>query len=540
MLNVMQNVVTEWVFTSVKEHADPFNEIRVQALVTSPDGKERIVPGFWAGGQTWKIRYSSAQIGIHRYRTACTDQGDRNLHGQEGTIAIVPYAGDNPLYRHGSPRAASGRQYLEHADGKPFFWLGDTWWMALTNRLKWPADVKWLAQDRVDKGFTVIQVVMGLYPDMGPFDPRGANEGGQAWEPGFARINPAFFDAADPKIEWMVESGLLPCLVACWGYYLDFAGQDVIRKQWEYLIARYGAYPVAWCLAGEADMPYYQSDSFKNPELKKSYQARLRQEWTAIAAYVRETDPYGRLLTIHPTEYGRNMVEDASILDLDMLQTGHGGYHSLEPTVKMVRDSVAREPRMPVINSEVNYEGIGGSSLQDVQRYVFWSCMLNGACGHTYGANGIWQVNSEELPYGASPTGVAWGHTSWKDAARLPGSGQVGLGKKLLSRYEWWSFQPHPEWLPAELAEAPVFARPHASGIPGQIRVIYAPFHLAGGLEVQAIEADVPYRVFFFDPSTGEEHDMGRVVPSEEGKWRCSQTRVFQDWVIVLERRCGD
>ena len=49
---------------------------------------------------------------------------------------------------------------------------------------------------------------------------------------------------------------------------------------------------------------------------------------------------------------------------------------------------------MPVIDGEVCYEGIGEACRQEVQRLMFWACVLNGACGHTYGANGIWQVNT--------------------------------------------------------------------------------------------------------------------------------------------------
>ena len=35
---------------------------------------------------------------------------------------------------------------------------------------------------------------------------------------------------------------------------------------------------------------------------------------------------------------------------------------------------------------------------------MFWLCMMNGAAGHTYGANGIWQCNRKGQPHGASPT----------------------------------------------------------------------------------------------------------------------------------------
>ena len=47
-----------------------------------------------------------------------------------------------------------------------------------------------LTADRVSKGFTVVQIIAGLYPDMPAFDPRGANEAGFPWEADYARITP--------------------------------------------------------------------------------------------------------------------------------------------------------------------------------------------------------------------------------------------------------------------------------------------------------------------------------------------------------------
>jgi hypothetical protein len=41
----------------------------------------------------------------------------------------------NPFYTHGPIRVAASHRHFEHADGTPFFWLGDTWWMGLTERL---------------------------------------------------------------------------------------------------------------------------------------------------------------------------------------------------------------------------------------------------------------------------------------------------------------------------------------------------------------------------------------------------------------------
>jgi len=54
----------------------------------------------------------------------------------------------------------------------------------------------------------------------------------------------------------------------------------------------------------------------------------------------------------------RDSVEDPSLLDFDMLQTGHGDRSSLPNTVNRVVESLQRERKMPVLVGEVCYEGI--------------------------------------------------------------------------------------------------------------------------------------------------------------------------------------
>ncbi|MFQ6095962.1 MAG: DUF4038 domain-containing protein, partial [Candidatus Bathyarchaeia archaeon] len=199
-----QNCMAEWLLPSKKEYSDPFNQVELSAVFTDPEDEEKVVPAFWAGGNFWGIRYASHKVGRHHFRTVCSDKSNLDLHGQEGVLEVIPYKGDNPLFKHGPLRVSQDLRYLEHVDGTPFFWLGDTWWMGLTKRLPWPEGFKTLAADRVEKGFTVVQIVAGLYPDMPPFDPRGANEAGFPWEENYARINPAYFDMADRRFDWLV------------------------------------------------------------------------------------------------------------------------------------------------------------------------------------------------------------------------------------------------------------------------------------------------------------------------------------------------
>lgn len=532
MYYAIQNCMTEWSFTSGKAYSDPFNEVTLNVIFTDPSGDEHLTPAFWVGEQTWRVRYASPKMGTHHWRSICSDISNAGLHRQEGVLEVTPYEGDNPLLHHGPLRVSANRRYLEHLDGTPFFWLGDTWWMGLCHRLRWPGDFHTLTTDRVQKGFSVIQIVAGIYPDMPAFDERGANEAGFPWEENFTRINPAYFDMADLHIHHLVQKGLMPCIVGCWGYYLVWMGVEKMKQHWRYLVARYGAYPVVWCLAGEGTMPYYLS---KEREKDREFQ---KKGWTELAAHLREVDPYHHPITIHPTSpnCARNMVDDPSLLDIDMLQTGHSDRDSIPNTVRLVSEAYIRTPTIPVINGEVCYEGIGEACRQEVQRFMFWVCMLSGASGHTYGANGIWQVNTKEAPYGPSPHGMSWGDTPWEEAYQLPGSRQLGLGKRLLERYEWWRFEPHPEWVEPH-ANKENYHAPYSGGIPSQVRVVFLPSGV-WGITVKGIEADINYRAFLFNPATGQEQEIGAVESDDQGNWRPSLSRppIYQDWVLVLKR----
>jgi hypothetical protein len=438
------NVPVELTFTARGAYADPFNQLTFDALCTDPAGTVRRVPAFWAGGQTWKVRYASPLAGTHTFRTECSATGDTGLHARTGRVTITPYRGKNPLYAHGPVQVAANQRHFEHADGTPFFWLGDTWWMGLCHRLSWPQGFKQLTANRVQKGFNVVQIIAGLYPDMHAFDPRGANEAGFPWEEGYAHIRPEYFDAADRKLAHLVAQGITPCIVGAWGYFINWMTEDQLKAHWRYLIARYGAWPVLWCTAGEANLPWYLAKNF--PEDDRT----MVTAWTRLIRYVRETDPFHRPVTIHPTAINRytarNATDDESLLDFDLLQCYHAQNEAVTVTVKAIRETYAATPRMPVLNGEPCYEMLGGTITAPWPRRAFWSCVLNGAAGHTYGGNGIWQCNQPGIPHGASPHGGNYGNTPWQEAMHYSGSAQCALGKKFLTRFDWPRFEPHPEW----------------------------------------------------------------------------------------------
>ena len=475
--------VFEASFETARRYANPFIDVEVNVVFTRGEGRW-VVPAFWAGGNTWKARFAPPAAGAYRYRVEATDRMNADLNGKERTLLVEDYRGDNSLLRHGFLRVSADRRHLEHADGTPFFWLGDTWWKCLCKRLPFEG-FRELTADRKAKGFSVVQIVCGVYPDEGLFEDRWENEGGKPYTTrDFTVVNPKYFEYADRRIRHLVDAGIAPAIVGGWGRGdcdgMAMAGLAGIKRHWRNLVARYGALPTAWIIGGESGGP----------------------QWTEVARYVQALDPYGRPLTMHPAESGRLSVTDETVVTFDMLQTGHGDMETARGAIPKLIAAYNRMPPMPAMIGEFCYEGHMQAAHDDAERYVFWGSMLSGGAGLTYGAAGVWHASVDGDP----GLNRVYDPTTWREGKDLPGSAQLGFGKKLLERYPWASFQPHPEW-----AETGSFA----AGIPGQVRFIYQPrrgvYNWAGTV-VKRIERNVPYHACYFDPVRGRKHDAGAFV----------------------------
>jgi hypothetical protein len=513
------NQVREIPLVSSETYANPFLEVELDAIVTRPDGRKLRVPAFWAGGKDWKFRYSSELTGTHSWKTECKDTANNGLHGISGTIEVVAGTSDNPLHKHGPIRVSAGMRHFEHADGTPFLWLADTWWKNLCKRMTWEGFQE-LTADRKAKGFSVVQIVCGPYPDENFFSPSWENEGGQPYlSDDMSVIHPKYFDFADRRLKHLADHAMVPAIVGAWGRgdcnSMEKFGAANIKRHWRYLIARYGAYPVIWILAGEI------------PEETKAGKG----PWAEVATYLRSIDPYQRPLTCH-TGHGRKLAkDDIAVIDFDMVGGNHDERLAVAPeTVAIVSSAYATQPPMPVLVGETCYEGHMQQGFGDVQRRIFWQSMLSGAAGHTYGTAGVWHagVDGDHGNWGAwNRQPYDW--TTWKEGMNYPGSTQLGIAKRLLESYPWQKFEPHPEWAPGC----------YAAGIPGGTRIIYRPrkgIYDWNGFTVNELVPGQEYKVFFFDPATGRRFDQGMVNPTSTS-WKTPNVPSPQDWVLVMEVR---
>jgi uncharacterized protein DUF4038 len=529
----------------------------VNLVVRAPNGRERRIPAFVSRG-AWRARYSSEQLGTHRYHAETSD--GVVLSHPEGTIDIVESNSSAHLRSHGPVRVASDRRHLEHADGTPFLWLADTWWYGFTERLS-ITEFRSFAAQRAEQGFSVVQIVAGLYPETTPFQPEARSASGWVWHEDLSGPNSAWFDEADERVHALLEHDLVPCIVGSWGHFLGFMSVEQMLRHWRELIARWGAYPVVWCLAGEPSFPWgfwddetlrtlaaqptIEDTRVKMKTLHREMVSEQLRRVNDVARGVRELEPFGRPITIHsvPDVQPWENLDDDSLVDIWFLQTGHQGQTTLEPSVNAIHDALAREPSKPVINGEPSYEGIAGSSWQDMQRFFFWSHLLSGTAGHSYGAHGVWGFNTPEYPgFGSGLAPV------WQEAADLPGAAQVGLGRRLLLELPWHRFEPHPDWV---VPHQHVGDRllPYAAGLEDGLRVFYFPgiALVRNSFSVMALQLHAlgkkRWHAQLISPRTGVTADEFAIEPEADGtaRLRCgyrggSGLPSWEDWLLILRQ----
>jgi hypothetical protein len=505
MLSVHLYGVCELELTSSGSHADPTWDVNLLATFVAPSGRKTTVRGFWDGGATWRVRFSPDEVGEWSWNTSCEDAGLCST----GALACVPYEGENPLYVHGPLRVAERKTDLEHADGTPFFWLGDTAWNGVIRG----DDANWdrFLRTRREQQFNVVQFVCCQWRGdaVDEFGEAGCTE-----EPPI-QINPAFFQRLDHRVARINEEGLLGAPVALWALLESDIGRklpekDAIRLA-SYIVARYDAYQVAWLLGGDGH-----------------YQNMGVDRWKNIGRAVFETG-HDRLVTLHPC--GLNWVgeefRNEEWYDFIGYQSGHVDQESaLAWTANgPMAENWDAEPRKPIINLEPNYEWAKGYTHKTlfidyhVRRGAYWSLLAAPVAGLTYGHDSIWNWNLE--------TGPSEGHGNWSNRVVWPwytgletsGTCSMTVMRGIMERLPWTALTPAPE-LVTEQSDDPKAFVAAARTDDGTV-VIYTP--VGGALAVDAAALPKPIRLV--DPRTG-------AVAEELAELACP---TGTDWLIV----CG-
>lgn len=318
--------VFEVTLTTAQSHSNPYTDVEISATFQGPSSS-MTVSGFWDGSQAYKIRFAPTEVGT--WTLVSVQSTDSDLDGKfEGTQfnATVPTPveiSQNEVLRHGFVRVSSSNpHHFEHADGMPFFVIGDAIWRGWNFDRYASGRFQQLMDDRVARGMTVqANADIGAHGNFAP------NEGGWPFSSdqtasgssvdGMTNLlNPEYFQAMDLRVAYMTRKGIIPLILMGdpdGGLTKDSVWLDRFQR---YLAARYAAYNVFWTGAKEFE------------EWKTGYVEAAR----AIGNALEQWDPYGHPTSIHSANKTTNDgINSDTWLDYHSWQVGVATGWSVAP-----------------------------------------------------------------------------------------------------------------------------------------------------------------------------------------------------------------
>jgi hypothetical protein len=332
---------------------------------------------------------------------------------------------------NGKLKVTDNHRFLQHENGTPFFWLGDTGWLASSRLTRDGMD--YYFKSCKNAGFNVVQV--SVLHDIPFYNVYGKPALPYGFDFRKVGVSPeyGYWDHLDYMVESAAKQGIYIAIVCVWGGPVNagkMSEQDA-AKYGTFLANRYKDKPnIIWVIGGDT-----RGD-------KKT------EVWQALAHSIRTVDG-NHLMTYHPR--GRTCsaewFHNEAWLDFDMFQSGHRRYgqtsgdgeKTIEPennedNWRFVEKVYTLPNPKPVLDGEPSYEDIPAGlhdgneprwQPQDVRRYAYWS-VFAGSFGHTYGHNSIMQM----LTPGVTPSYFT--EKPWYDALKDPGYNQMQYLKNLM------------------------------------------------------------------------------------------------------------
>lgn len=429
---------------------------------------------------------------------------------------------------------SDNHRFLQKSDGSPFFYLGDTAW-ELFHRLD-KDEAEFYLQDRVGKGFNVIQAVLisefngvetpnvyGRLPitDHDPSRPAVIDGEYDYW------------DHVDCVVAKANSLGLTMAILPTWGSYWGDTNKKIFNEKnaetyGQFLGNRYKDADIIWVLGGD-----------RRPETEEQ-----KQIIRAMARGLKKGDGGCHLITFHACGWhgSAQFFNGEDWLDFNMRQNGHS------PEYRGYSNTLAdynRYPDLPVIDGEPLYEDHpidfkpderGHSIAADVRRALYWD-LFNGACGHTYGHHSVWQMYNPEKGYPQNRPLL-----SWRQALNQPGACQVHHARNLMLSRPYFSRIPatdevlgkgeYPSSMPGEGLYRFVATR----DVDSTYIMVYAPVDREFTVNTGLINDD-KIKVWWFNPRTGKSQRASVINNTGTARFSSPANGEYEDWILVLDSK---
>jgi len=448
-------------------------------------------------------------------------------------------------------QVTSNGRFLQTADGRPFFWLGDTAW-ELFHRLSREEALTYL-DNRAAKGFNVIQAVV-LYeleafesPNAyGDFPLIGEDISQINITPGNDARIAAAYDYWD-HVEWIIqqaaERNLCIGLLPCWGEYVTprFRERTIktIQQGYDYgwfIGERYRHLNnhIIWILGGDR-LPDERENGV---EIWRAMAEGITDAVNGEQNFNQQADYQKTFMTYHCYRSSSVWFHQDAWIDMHTWGSYHEKHDNERAFFEPAVDWNLPEPK-PTLNSEPAYELLpinydwknvshGRFDDFDVRQIAYWS-VFAGACGHTYGCHPVWQMYKKENPH---PPLTDTAGKEWHQALDEPGAHQMTWLKKLmLSR-------PFFERIPDQtiLLENPHDPTGHLQACRGSdYLMIYIPTGKPVQINTGKLTA-TQLAVWWYNPRTGEAQSAGKMANKASMTFDPpGETSRGNDWVLVID-----
>ena len=329
-----------------QQHQNPYVSVQLKAEFRSPDGgRTKVLPGFWDGGNTFRLRFSPDYEGRWDFRIISNlPSVDRKIFSFQAS----------PVRTKGFIEVFNTRFFRYTTPNTGHYWLGDTMYSFAT--IPWET-FKSLVDIRAEQNFNHIRGLVLGWDDTAKSvlaDPD--------------RPVVEHFREVDRRVDYMTQKGFTYDLIMG-GDQNQLAELLPRRRQREryvrYLVARYAAYNMTW--QGVQEFEEYENGRELLKELNK---------------YVADMDPYKHPRSTHATATSSVLVED-----------GWMNYVVQQSSAPSLAALDYERHAMPIVNAEFGYEdsGAGKSHPHHVDAEEFrkrlWRAAMRGQYP-TYGNTG--------------------------------------------------------------------------------------------------------------------------------------------------------
>lgn len=421
--------------------------------------------------------------------------------------------------------APDGRSFVD-ANGRPFYYLADTAWNALSRMTNEAFET--LASARRERGFTALQMsVLDFQPSAKnayghkPFTATGAID-----QPLVEPDNQDYWGTIDRSLDVCERLGLVVCLVPSWyGGWGDawrgYLTPDKAAAYSSFLAERFGGRSNLWWLLGGDNAPTNEGNDVQG--VPGDLDRGPRVEHTIVMGRVLADESAVKPLMSYHTSRTETVEDNFGAEPWYQISAAYSG---ADP-IPFVTAEYERQTVRPVVLWEAYYDERTRDPILDRRalRAQAYHALLAGAAGFAYGHEQVWPVLE-----------------GWVAALDAPSARDMEIFSMIVATVGAGSLTP------VSGATGSVFLLPDGYGTPGTTSAVTAALLPAGRgalayfgetrasvvIDTTVIDPAATFGISWIDPATGQKFFFGedRAGTDIQVSWPSS----WPDAVLVVER----